>query len=89
MDYQVVHEQTYDYAISSLPTVTLQQAEEAVGAISYALSRNPKGFRKVRDPDVYLAKIAPRPRDHLPGFRVWFRVSSDDKHVYLLYINEY
>ena len=85
--YQIIHEQSFDYALSNNLSVPIEQAEEAIGAILYALNRNPTGFELVKNPDVYIAKMLPRPKDDLPAFRVWFRINKETGDVFLLYID--
>ena len=59
--YELLHENSYDYCLCNTLRVEVSQAEEALGAILYAISRNPSGFKVVVEPNIYLAKISERP----------------------------
>lgn len=86
--FQIVHEQTYDYALSNELTISVEQADEALGAIMYALNRNPSGFPVVFSRDIRVAKLAARPIDGLPQLRVFFRLVEDRSRVDLLYVDQ-
>lgn len=85
--YEIVHEQTYDYALSNALELRIELAEEALGPIIYALSRNPSAFPIVLGSNIRIAKISARERDLLPAFRVFFRLIEERKRVDLLYVD--
>ncbi len=85
--YQLVHEQTFDYALNNELDLAPELAEEAIGSILYALSRNPFGFRQAFGDDIRIAKMTARPRDGLPAFRVFFRAKPERMRVDLLYVD--
>ncbi len=85
--YELLHENSYDYCLCNTLRVEVSQAEEALGAILYAISRNPSGFKVVVEPNIYLAKISERPQEGLPLFRIFFRLHEEKKRVDLLYVD--
>lgn len=85
--YDLLHEHSFDYCLANGLDIEISQADEAIGAILYAISRNPSGFQRVVEPNVHLAKLVARPRDGLPSFRLFFRLNQDKRRVDLLYID--
>ena len=85
--YEIIHENTFDHTMANELSITIAQADEALGAIMYALNRNPSGFPLVYGRDVHLAKLVARPRDRLPALRVFFRLVEERKRVDLLYVD--
>ncbi|MEM0946283.1 MAG: hypothetical protein AAGK37_02675 [Pseudomonadota bacterium] len=84
--YGISEEWSYSDAIQQLK-LNIKQADEALGALMYALNRNPKAFPLVHGETVRVAKLDERPNDGLPPFRVFFRISSTDDYVYLLHVD--
>ncbi len=85
--YEILHEHSYDYCLCNTLEVEVSQAEEALGAILYAISLNPSGFNVVVEPNIFVAKISERPSEDLPPFRLFFRLHEEKKRVDLLYVD--
>ncbi len=85
--YQIVEEWAYTDALENNLEIGLRQADEALGAILYALSLNPTAFEAAHDNNIRVAKLAERPLDGLPAFRVFFRVNEEQRTVFLLYVD--
>lgn len=84
--FEISEEWSYADALENLK-VDVKQADEALGALMYALSRNPAAYPIVHGENVRLAKLDKRPNDGLPAFRVFFRINSSGDHVFLLHVD--
>lgn len=85
--FEIRHESTYEYAITNGLNVSAQQADEALGAILYALNRNPTAFPVVAGANIRMAKLLARENDGLPAFRLFFRTNEHSSTVDLLYVD--
>lgn len=85
--YEAIHGQTYDYSIGNELNISIDQADEALGTIMYALHRNPCGFPVIFGDNVRVAKMMELPRDGLPGLRGFFRLAEEKKRADLLYVD--
>jgi len=85
--YEIAEEWAYTDALENGLDVSMKQAEEAIGAILYALQNNPMAFDIVYNESVRVAHLNKRTFDGLPAFRVFFRVSEESKTVFLLNID--
>ncbi|UWR23454.1 hypothetical protein [Sulfitobacter sp. S190] len=85
--YEVSEEWHYTDALENRLSVSVQQADEALGAIHYALSLNPLAFDVVYQEDIRVAHLQERTLDGLPAFRIFFRVNESSRRVYLLFVD--
>jgi len=62
--------------------------DAVLAPILYAVSRNPKGFPKVRDPDIYLARTALQMNgpDIVLAHSLWFQLFETDMKVELKWV---
>jgi len=84
--FEIVLEWSYDDALSNGLDLELRLAEEALGPLLYALNQNPLAFSEAFN-GVRVAKLAERPIDGLPPFRVFFAVNEANRVVYLRHVD--
>jgi hypothetical protein len=85
--YQIAEENSYLPSVSALGRVN--EIEENIGFIDYALHRAPQGFPIVEGmTTVRLAKTKMRISlsEIVPAYRLWFRIDEGKKVVHKLYL---
>jgi len=85
--WEVVEEETY--ALSVQHCGGAEYVDSVTEQVDYHLSRNPKGFLKIRGyQNLYLAKTKLRIRgsEVIPSFRIWVRLDLQRRRVHKLYI---
>lgn len=86
--WEVFEEGSYERAVAQLGTHEF--FDDALAPITYALSRNPAGFRKIPGfQDLHLAKTKLRfiGLEIIPSYRLWFRIDHAQRSVYKLWVD--
>lgn len=82
---QLIESSGYTDGLSALGD--LRVIDDALTALTWALSTNPEAFPIVPGmTDIRLAKTDPRPGEPIPRIRVWFRIDENGQHVHLEHV---
>jgi hypothetical protein len=85
--WNIIEEPSFKRAVILLGGAEV--CDEALAVLTYALHRNPIGFPPMPNVrGVYLAKTKIKiiGRTIIPSYRLWFRVSENDKTVFKLWV---
>jgi len=85
--WEIIEEDSYERAVAQLGTHEF--FDEVLAPITYALNRDPTGFREIPGfQDIYLAKTKLRfiGMEIVPSYRLWFKVDYALRRVLKLWV---
>lgn len=80
---ELIESESFTNALEEVDSI--KRLDDVLTAAYWALSTNPEVYEVVRGfEDIRLLKTDPL--GGLPGFRIWFRIDENGKHVHLEFI---